>query len=213
MHVRRDHAVPRSDGFPFPDSRYRPCTQCKGSATQDLAHALHARSALDTRIRECYIRTMDQFTQALNAFVAKLQAAQDEYRAKRMPNLPKETYSADPNGRKYVRIVCQSGSSRSVYCFVERSTGHILKSASWKAPAEGERGSIYNADPLMGCGPHGVAYMNVSINGFDGKALPQANAWMADGKRGYVRASEPHTVSEPETDQVALLKSLGVEPK
>lgn len=34
--------------------------------------------------------------------------------------------------------------SRSVYCFVDLSNGDILKSAGWKAPAKGKRGSIWN---------------------------------------------------------------------
>jgi hypothetical protein len=47
-------------------------------------------------------------------------------------------------GRRYVRlfIVDQTG-SRSAVAFVDVD-GSILKSASWKAPAKGVRGSIYN---------------------------------------------------------------------
>lgn len=142
---------------------------------------------------------MTPFDLALANFVAKLQAAQDAYSAKHFPLSRKNVYSVDPNGKKYIRIVVTSYSNRSVYCFVERSTGHILKSAGWKAPAKGARGSIYNADPLLGCGPHGVAYLNCTINGFAGP-LPSADSWMGDGQRGYVRASEPHTVSEPAND-------------
>lgn len=49
-------------------------------------------------------------------------------------------------GRKFIRIVNVSGNGggRSVYCFIERNTGDILKSAGWKAPAKGARGSIWN---------------------------------------------------------------------
>ncbi len=53
-------------------------------------------------------------------------------------------------GRKYVKVVTQQRNSdgsaqqygRSVYCFIERETGDILKAAGWKAPAKGKRGSI-----------------------------------------------------------------------
>jgi|APSaa5957512493_1039668.scaffolds.fasta_scaffold13789_1 hypothetical protein len=58
-------------------------------------------------------------------------------------------------GRKYAKIV--NGSS--VYCFVDRTNGNILKSASWKAPAKGARGNIYADDPLKGLGPYGAAYL------------------------------------------------------
>jgi hypothetical protein len=43
-------------------------------------------------------------------------------------------------GRKYDRIVHESFvCSASVHAFVERSTGHVLKAATWKAPARGVR--------------------------------------------------------------------------
>ena len=48
-------------------------------------------------------------------------------------------------GSKYVKIVAISaGGSRSVHSFVEKSTGNILKSASWAAPARNfSRGNVY----------------------------------------------------------------------
>lgn len=51
-------------------------------------------------------------------------------------------------GPKYTRIVQEqagedtgrSGSyGGSVHCFIENSTGHVLKAASWKTPAKGVR--------------------------------------------------------------------------
>ena len=53
------------------------------------------------------------------------------------------TFSAE-TGRKYIRIVITNHSQRSVYCFIERETGNILKDAGWKAPAKGARGNIWN---------------------------------------------------------------------
>ena len=48
-------------------------------------------------------------------------------------------------GSKYVKIVAISaGGSRSVHSFVEKSTGNILKAASWAAPARNfTRGNVY----------------------------------------------------------------------
>ena len=44
------------------------------------------------------------------------------------------------SGKKYHKIIMvDSGSSRSVHAFVDKNTGSVLKSASWKAPAKGER--------------------------------------------------------------------------
>jgi hypothetical protein len=41
------------------------------------------------------------------------------------------------SGRKYYKLICKDGISRSVHCFINKSTGDVLKSASWNAPAEG----------------------------------------------------------------------------
>jgi hypothetical protein len=42
-------------------------------------------------------------------------------------------------GRKYHKIIMNANGSRSVHCFIDKKTGSVLKSASWKAPAKGER--------------------------------------------------------------------------
>jgi hypothetical protein len=43
-------------------------------------------------------------------------------------------------GKKYHKVIMiTSGFSRSVHCFIDKKTGSVLKSASWKAPAKGER--------------------------------------------------------------------------
>jgi hypothetical protein len=42
-------------------------------------------------------------------------------------------------GRKYHKIIMNANGSRSVHCFIDKKTGQIYKSASWKAPAKGVR--------------------------------------------------------------------------
>ena len=43
-------------------------------------------------------------------------------------------------GRKYHKIVMETGAgSRSVHCFIDKKTGEVYKSASWKSPAKGVR--------------------------------------------------------------------------
>lgn len=43
-------------------------------------------------------------------------------------------------GKKYHKIVfVDAGASRSVHCFVDRKTGEVYKSASWRSPAKGVR--------------------------------------------------------------------------
>ncbi|MBM4224387.1 MAG: hypothetical protein FJ167_06270 [Gammaproteobacteria bacterium] len=42
-------------------------------------------------------------------------------------------------GRKYHKIIMVANGSRSVHAFVDKQTGEVYKSASWKAPAKGVR--------------------------------------------------------------------------
>ena len=43
-------------------------------------------------------------------------------------------------GKKYHKVIMIDGSSsRSVHCFIDKQTGQIYKSASWKSPAKGVR--------------------------------------------------------------------------
>ena len=42
-------------------------------------------------------------------------------------------------GRKYHKIIMVANGSRSVHAFVDKQTGQVYKSASWKSPAKGVR--------------------------------------------------------------------------
>lgn len=42
-------------------------------------------------------------------------------------------------GRKYHKIIMDANGSRSVHAFVDKKTGEVYKSASWKSPAKGVR--------------------------------------------------------------------------
>jgi hypothetical protein len=70
---------------------------------------------------------------------------------------------AGTGGKKYIRILCQSGADHwgSVYCFVEIATGLVLKAAGFKAPeTKNPRGSIYSdAFVGYGVGDHGANYI------------------------------------------------------
>ena len=44
------------------------------------------------------------------------------------------------SGKKYHKVILvDSSSNRSVHCFIDKQTGEVYKSASWKAPAKGVR--------------------------------------------------------------------------
>ncbi len=42
-------------------------------------------------------------------------------------------------GRKYHKIIMNANGSKSVHCFIDKKTGQVYKSASWKSPAKGVR--------------------------------------------------------------------------
>jgi hypothetical protein len=42
-------------------------------------------------------------------------------------------------GKKYHKIIMNDGTQLSVHAFVDKNTGEVYKSASWKAPAKGIR--------------------------------------------------------------------------
>lgn len=101
---------------------------------------------------------MTPFEDKLTAFVAALDARNRAHYAKNLPHSMPTTFRVDIKGKKYVRVVVQ-GSQDSVYCFVERSTGNILKAAGWERPAPTARGNIFNDDPLKGMNIYGANYI------------------------------------------------------
>ncbi len=48
-------------------------------------------------------------------------------------------------GKKYYKVIMIANGSRSVHCFVDKQTGDVYKSASWKSPAKGIRYNLLDA--------------------------------------------------------------------
>ncbi len=93
--------------------------------------------------------------QAFLVFVSLLQAMQDREYADH-PSNPEITFTS---GKKYWRVVKVDAGSRYAFCFVEKATGNILKTASWSKPARGIRGNILNQDQGMAAvTTHGAVY-------------------------------------------------------
>ena len=80
----------------------------------------------------------------------------EHYRRMDYDKLTPPKVRPDKGGRKYVRIVSEDASSRSVIVFVERETGDIWKPAGWKGPERNfRRGNIRDTDPLAWITPNG----------------------------------------------------------
>jgi hypothetical protein len=105
------------------------------------------------------------FDDALADFVNAIQKRDDERMQRDFAilcvNGRANKFYADPNGRKYIRIVREDvkGSGRSVHCFVDAANGDILKADGWKRPAKHARGNIFADNPLAGMGDYGAQYL------------------------------------------------------
>ena len=104
---------------------------------------------------------------ALLSWLTACNKLRDEYNAKTFPNNPRETLVAAV-GSRYIRIEQVSvnlnpatgkPNSCSAWAFIDRTNGDVLKAASFKTPAKGSRGNIFNPDNGMTrISPYGPAY-------------------------------------------------------
>lgn len=64
-------------------------------------------------------------------------------------------------GRKYVKITrTRDGEHSSVFCFIDKTNGNVLKAASWKSPAKHARGNIYSdRNGMEGVSAYGAHYL------------------------------------------------------
>jgi hypothetical protein len=92
--------------------------------TYALCEALR-QNYIDYSIRSHQLRTSD--VEYHDAQIAKLKQGICDY------DFYPET------GRKYHKIIMNANGSRSVHAFVDKKTGGVFKSASWRSPAKGER--------------------------------------------------------------------------
>ena len=56
------------------------------------------------------------------------------------------SYNLNTRGSKYFKVEMNTRGSRSVYCFINKRNGEILKAAGWRGPAKGSRGSVLVPD-------------------------------------------------------------------
>ncbi len=100
------------------------------------------------------------FPQKMAAFVEAVQTMVNKHYADKLANLTPPVFSVD-EGRRYLRVVRTEtfGSSRSVYCFVDKTNGDILKAATWKAPAKHARGNVFDEKPLDAVTEYGAKYI------------------------------------------------------
>ena len=105
----------------------------------------------------------EEIEYAFDIFVEGIQNKLNEHYAQHLSNLTPPTVSVR-GGSKYWKVVTdQDGSGYSVFGFVRKEDGAILKPASWRAPFVKGPSAVrgYVTDSLNGMGsvtPWGVVY-------------------------------------------------------
>ncbi len=108
-----------------------------------------------------YITEEKNFDQALKGFLKGAQDIINKHFKQDFPSLKPSLLTVKP-GKKYIKIIskAQSGSGSSVWAFIDKASGDILKPATWKAPAKHARGNIYDQyNGIRSITPYGPGYL------------------------------------------------------
>jgi len=114
-------------------------TVMQAQAQQTIAenvykHTLMLIEALKDNYRQFAIRGHQKFVDDDNT---------KEYHQRKIDELKSGKSDIDyviETGKKYHKVIMvSSGNSRSVHCFIDKNTGELYKSATWKSPAKGVR--------------------------------------------------------------------------
>ena len=99
--------------------------------------------ALKDNYRETAIRGHQRSIENFNYTYDTTDSVQSQHHQQKIDELKNGISPIDyviESGKKYHKVVfIDGGGGRSVHCFVDKQTGQVYKSASWKAPAKGVR--------------------------------------------------------------------------
>ena len=99
--------------------------------------------ALKDNYREYSIRSHQKSIENLNYTYDTTDSVQSQHHARKIEELKSGKCDIDyviESGKKYHKVIfVDGGGQRSVHCFVDKNTGEVYKSASWKTPAQGVR--------------------------------------------------------------------------
>ena len=100
-----------------------------------LKNTLLLIEALKDNYRETAIRGHQRSAERFDATPGYHQQKIDELKSGICPI----DYQVE-TGKKYHKVIfVDGGGSRSVHCFIDKNTGEVYKSATWKSPAKGVR--------------------------------------------------------------------------
>ena len=98
--------------------------------------------ALKQNYIEYSIKQHQRSIENLNYTYETTDSVQTKYHEKCIENLKNGQCDYDftfESGRKYHKVIMNAHGSQSVHAFIDKKTGEVYKSASWKSPAKGVR--------------------------------------------------------------------------
>jgi hypothetical protein len=108
-----------------------------------LKHTLALIEALKHNYVQYSIRGHQRAIENFNYTYDTTDSVQSQYHQRKIDELKNGDCPIDyviETGKKYHKVIfVDGGGSRSVHCFIDKNTGELYKSASWKAPAKGIR--------------------------------------------------------------------------
>lgn len=97
---------------------------------------------------------MENFDERFETFLAGTQAIINKYMEETFPTLNNPRLTVK-KGRRYILITHE----HSAFAFVDMKTGDVLKPATYKTPAKGARGNIFDSKNGLGrMTPYGPEY-------------------------------------------------------
>ena len=108
-----------------------------------LKNTLLLIEALKDNYREYSIRGHQRSVENFDFTYDGSPSVQSQYHQQKIDELKNGISPIDyqvETGKKYHKVIfVDGGGGRSVHCFVDKQTGEVYKSASWKSPAKGVR--------------------------------------------------------------------------
>ena len=108
-----------------------------------LKNTLLLIEALKDNYRQYSIRGHQRSVENFNYTYETTDSVQSQYHQRQIDELKNGILPINyeiESGKKYHKIIMiDGGGSRSVHCFIDKQTGEVYKSASWKSPAKGVR--------------------------------------------------------------------------
>lgn len=108
-----------------------------------LKNTLLLIEALKDNYRQYAIRGHQRAIENFNYTYDTTDSVQSQYHQRKIDELKSGKCDIDytiETGKKYHKVIfIDGGGGRSVHCFIDKNTGGVFKSASWRSPAKGER--------------------------------------------------------------------------